>query len=272
MENYIDIMGLKIHYLDNKKDLPVILFLQGNSQSSSIFKNQFQDKLLNENFRLIAIDLPGHGKSEKARDPEDTYSIPGYGEILKDFCNNLKLKDIIIVGFSLGGHIAIEAVGDLNAKGIVTFGTPFFSNIAELGDALLVKAEDLSYAFNENCNEEDIEFSTRAQFSPDYDKNKIPDFIKDDFRNTDGKARSSFGASLANGTYLDEKKIVEDLKIPLAIIHGRNEKLIKLSYLQSIEAPTLWRGEICIIENAGHGAHLENPGDFNKALFDFAKD
>lgn len=270
MYSYININSIKINYFDNKKDLPAILFIHGNSQSSSIFINQLEDSILNENFRLLAIDLPGHGRSDKPVNPEETYSIAGFGEIVKKFCDKLNLKEVLFVGSSLGGHILLEALDELNAAGIVIFGTPPISTMADFSDALLIGLEDFSYGFAEKFSEENIEFISAAQFSPNFDKNKIPDYIKKDLKVTDSNARVTMGASLQKGDHKDEKEIIKNLKIPIAIIHGKNEIIVKKSYLTSIEAPTLWKNEVSIINNAGHAAQLENPESFNKILSDFA--
>ncbi len=270
MNDYININNIKINYFDNKKKLPPIVFLHGNSQSSSIFINQLEDPVLIESFRLLAIDLPGHGRSEKPVNPEEVYSIAGYGEILKKFCEKLNLKKVTFVGFSLGGHILLEALYALPASGIVITGTPPISKMDDFADALLIAVDDFSYAFNEKFSNQDIEFICAAQFSPDFEKSKIPKSIKNDLRDTDGNARVFMGASLARGGHKDEKKIIEDLKIPIAIIHGRNEILVKESYLSSLRAPSLWKNEVCVIKDAGHAAFLENPETFNKTLFDFA--
>ncbi len=83
-----------------------VLFIHGNSASGGAFERQMTD----QNFaqRMIAIDLPGHGQSENAQNPEKTYSFGGYGNTLIEFLDSLKLSNVVIVGWSLGGHIAIR--------------------------------------------------------------------------------------------------------------------------------------------------------------------
>jgi pimeloyl-ACP methyl ester carboxylesterase len=53
--------------------------LHGNSSCKEAFDRQLNGALGDE-FRLIAIDLPGHGASSDAADPNRTYSFPGYAE------------------------------------------------------------------------------------------------------------------------------------------------------------------------------------------------
>ena len=98
----------------------------------------------------------------------------------------------------------------------------------------------------------------------------IPDFVVTDFRNTDGNARGYLGASVRAGNFADEVEIVRNLKIPLAIVHGREEQIVDLGYLQRLPAPTLWRGEVQVIDGAGHAAQWEKADAFNKLLDEFA--
>jgi|SRR5690349_13822097 pimeloyl-ACP methyl ester carboxylesterase len=54
-----------------------ILLVHGNSSSSRIWQKQLQGPL-GSKYRLIAIDLPGHGASSPPPNPEQDYSGPGY--------------------------------------------------------------------------------------------------------------------------------------------------------------------------------------------------
>lgn len=57
--------------------------------------------------RVIALDLPGFGHSPE---PDWEISIPNYGRLLQDFCAALGVRDTAVVGNSMGGFIAAEAV------------------------------------------------------------------------------------------------------------------------------------------------------------------
>ena len=55
---------------------PIVL-IHGNSSSSRVWSKQLEGSL-GKKYRLIAIDLPGHGDSAPAPDPEKDYSAAGY--------------------------------------------------------------------------------------------------------------------------------------------------------------------------------------------------
>ena len=55
---------------------PPVVLIHGNSSSSSVFSRQL-DGPLGRCFRLIAVDLPGHGASDDAKDPIRFLAMPG---------------------------------------------------------------------------------------------------------------------------------------------------------------------------------------------------
>ena len=70
--------------------------------------------------------------------------------------------------------------------------------------------------------------------------------------------------------FQDEAALVRDLKIPLAIVQGAEEQIVDLDYLRRLTAPTLWRGEVQVIEGSGHTPQWEQPEAFEKLLDAFA--
>ena len=45
----------------------------------------------------------------------------------------------------------------------------------------------------------------------------------------------------------------------MALVTARDDSMTSLGYLQTVEAPTLWRGEVQVIERCGHYLPLERP-------------
>src|SRR3974390_1079981 len=80
---------------------PSAVLIHGNSSSSRAFSRQLEGPL-GERFRLVAVDLPGHGASDNARDPS-AYSLPGHARAVRAAADALGLKDARFVGWSLGG-------------------------------------------------------------------------------------------------------------------------------------------------------------------------
>ncbi|MGY8664459.1 alpha/beta hydrolase [Bradyrhizobium sp. UFLA05-109] len=242
-----------------------ILLIHGNSSSSRIWQKQLQG-LPGTKFRVIAIDLPGHGASSPPPNPEADYSGPGYASVIATIARELDLKKAVVVGWSLGGHAVLNAAAALPmAAGLMIFGTP---PIGKAPDGFSGFKGLSATVFTPKPSEPEIEDWTKSAFAPGYAP--IPDFVVADFRNTDGNARGYLGANVQAGRISDEAEIVRNLKIPLAIVHGREEQIVDLGYLQRLAAPTLWRGEVQVIDGAGHAPQWEKAEAFNKLLDEFA--
>ncbi len=242
-----------------------ILLIHGNSSSSRIWQKQLQGPL-GAKFRLIAIDLPGHGASSPPPDPENDYSGTGYGSLIAAVAGALDLNNVIVVGWSLGGHAVLNAAALLPmAAGLMIFGTPPVGS----GPAGFAGFKNLSpTAFTAAPTEAEIEEWMHTAFAPGYVP--IPDFVREDFRRTDGNARACLGAVAQRGGFADETEIVRNLKIPLAIVQGREEQIVDLAYLQRLAAPTLWRGAVQVVDGAGHSTQWEKAEAFGALLDAFA--
>ena len=73
--------------------------IHGNSSCKEVFRNQLEGGI-GSAFRCIAMDLPGHGRSDDARDPEKTYSMPGYADTAIELMETLghsNLRDARLV-------------------------------------------------------------------------------------------------------------------------------------------------------------------------------
>ena len=74
-----------------------VIFIHGNSCCKEVFTHQFHSELPGQ-YRLIALDLPGHGQSSKARDPKKGYCIDGHSQIVIELIEKLHLESPFLVG------------------------------------------------------------------------------------------------------------------------------------------------------------------------------
>ena len=103
---------------------PAVLFIHGNSACKEVFDLQL-DGESGHRFRMISFDLPGHGESSDAPEPEHSYHIAAYADVAMMLLEHLGVRRCAIVGWSLGGHIGIELLTrDLDVAGLLITGTP----------------------------------------------------------------------------------------------------------------------------------------------------
>ncbi len=265
----VDTISGTIAYRQSPGTGPAVVLVHGNSASSGAFTRQFEGPL-GQTLRLIAIDLPGHGQSDKAGDPAATYTMPGYAAVVRDVAAKLGVTDAVFAGWSLGGHIVLEAAPDLpEAAGFLIFGTPPLAFPPAMEQAFLPHPA-LNVGFSDAITEQEARAYVAAAFKPG--ATDIPEAAVEDALRADGRARSTMIASIAPNGYRDEVEVVASLRQPLAVLHGAQEQLINAGYIATLAMPTLWRGAIQFINDAGHMPQWEQPAAFDALLGAFVAD
>ncbi|MDP3939437.1 MAG: alpha/beta fold hydrolase [Deltaproteobacteria bacterium] len=97
----IEVNGVKAHYVDEGEG-PVIVLLHGFTMSTHSWR--FNIAPLAKRFRVIAVDLPGFGQSEKPR--QFLYDMTGFARWVCDFLDALGVCRAAFVGNSMGGGVA----------------------------------------------------------------------------------------------------------------------------------------------------------------------
>lgn len=259
----------KIAWRQSAGSGPAIVLVHGNSASTRAFARQL-DSTLGETYRIVAFDLPGHGDSDNARDPVKTYNMPGYARVLREVATQLDVMNAVFVGWSLGGHIVLEAAPDLpRAKGFVIFGTPPLAFPPAMEQAFLPNPA-MAYTFQRDLTDEQARGYVAVAFRPGI--TDLPQAMIDDVLRTDGRAREQLAASIAPNGFRDEVEIVANLKQPLAVLHGAQEQLINGAYFASLKTPTLWRGKVQVIDDAGHLPQWEQAEKFDALIEAFARE
>ena len=101
--DFIEIDGVNIHFAIDGTG-PDLLLLHAN-YANLIDWNPWVDQL-KKHFRVIRIDIPGHGLTEA--DPSNDYSMQRTVFLLENFLNELKIDTLSIAGASLGGTTSLH--------------------------------------------------------------------------------------------------------------------------------------------------------------------
>jgi pimeloyl-ACP methyl ester carboxylesterase len=95
--DFVNVNGIRLHYLDWGGNGPILLFLAGMGCSAYIF-SEFAPRFI-DNFHVLAMDRRGHGDSDY---PETGYDPNTLTEDLKQFLDILEIDKVILVGHSMG--------------------------------------------------------------------------------------------------------------------------------------------------------------------------
>jgi pimeloyl-ACP methyl ester carboxylesterase len=258
----------KIAYVDTGgSGFPVVL-LHGNSCSSEVFK--YQIAAFRDRYRMIAIDLPGHGRSSRPSRPDEAYTIPGYAKIAEEVVQGLGLHACAVLGFSLGGNIALQWTEISNRiKGIMIiscapmkYSQEVFLSYPPYEGGYATHPEQLTEA-------QAMQYTAAVGFQVGDPSVR---FMIDDAIKTDGEARAKMVASVLGGKGIDETEIVGRLPILLAIIAGSEDRALGLDYIAHLHYQNLWHGKLELIPKASHAIILHQREQLNRLIGRFLMD
>lgn len=246
--------------------LPLVL-LHGNSQSKDVFAKQMRSPLASS-YRMIAIDLPGHGRSAPARDPFVSYSLPGYAAAVLEVLEALEVDRATFLGWSLGGHVAYEIGSSWSGTlGVMTSGAPPLRPTPQGVVEGFNPTPALPFVGKQVLEEEEAALFASVMFG-----DPAPDFALRDIRRTDGRARRLMFESVFAGNAADERAFVDAGRVPVAIVDGEHEPFANENYMATLDTASLWEGRRHRISGAGHAPFWQSPREFNSILLRFMRD
>jgi len=89
-------------YYEISGEGPALVLLHGWMENHNVWKMQIPE--FSKDYRVIAVDLRGHGESDK---PKSGYSIQTFADDLYHVLNELRIDKAIIAGHSMGGMTAL---------------------------------------------------------------------------------------------------------------------------------------------------------------------
>lgn len=261
MNTFLADNNLKISYLDINSDKKnALVFIHGNSHAKNSFQAQLDNPKL-QNYRLIAIDLPGHGDSDQASE----YSLPLYADVVKQLIMVLDIDKVVLVGHSLGGHVALHTLNHLQADGLFIYGTPMLKSPIDFS-IFLPNEKAVALQKEENSAEEIENLLTEFNY-----EGSARELARQNFLKTDSKVRTGILGSVVNGNYSDENVLLGQYSGKLKVLVSLQENLVNNTYIEEVLFG-LENSEVILTISAGHIPHVQKEDEFNSILLNFAEE
>lgn len=243
---------------------PAIVFIHGNSACKEVFAKQM-DGLGGEGYTLIAIDLPGHGSSHNAKHPDTAYTMSGYALTVKRALNHLGVTRALIVGWSLGGHVALEMVGRAYpVDGVLICGAPPIKPCMEDFASAFVPSDVMGVTGNADATDAELDAYVEALYAS---LDQIPNTYFAAAHRTDGRCRARMVEhTLAGDDVVDEKIVVAGWDKPVCVVHGAQDVFVSHDFMRALTWRNLWRGAFVDLPGVGHAPFAEAPEQFNDVL------
>lgn len=196
----------------------------------------------------------------------------GYAELAIHILQHLNIKRVVVLGWSLGGHIGIEMVPLLKEgsrgvqmKGLMIVGAPPALGREQINKGFLFEDPHMGLPGRRDWTEEEAADFARASAGEPFEQ-----WMEDCARRTDGRARERMFAKFAGGVGVDQRRVVEsEGDVLVAVVNGGAEPYVNLEYLESIKWKRLWKGDCVRLEGLEHAPFWEQPEVFEKVLEEF---
>lgn len=260
--------NVRLHVTDAGEGRPIVL-LPGWPLSDEMYEYQYND-LINNNFHVIGITLRGFGKSDK---PYSKYDYDVHAEDILNVMGELDVKDAVLVGFSMGGAIAIRVLAKDDEARI--------SKLVLCGAAapLWTQRADFPYNLPQNAVDDLIalNFKDRPKLLADFAKifsateTSLNEGIGN-WLNNMGMSASSYATAqcLMALRDTDLREDMAKINIPTLIMHGKKDKICSFDLAEQMKAG-IANSQLVAFEHSGHSLFLEETTKFNSELIKFAE-
>lgn len=240
--------------------IPLFL-IHGNSLCKEVFGPQFA--FFAGRRRLIAIDLPGHGRSADAIDPRRTYSLSGYADCAAECLTKIGVDRAAVLGWSLGGHVALEMIPKYSCLlRLMIVGAPPF---VRTDDGFRGFKPDPRFALASAGVLSEAQIDEFVTLASDCDSPPEP-FWREAVARTHPIARQYLFEDVLLQEPARQRDLAEACPVPLAIVNGAADQLVDLEYVASLNYRNLWSGQMHVFEGLGHAPHIHAPDRFNALL------
>lgn len=254
---------ISISYLTNDSFNPsvTVIFIHGFPFSKNMWAPQFED--IPEEIQVLALDVRGHGGTTSGH---GFFNMEVFADDLISFVEKMELKRVVLCGCSMGGYIALRAY----EKSPTLFNGLILSDTHSFADDNAIKKNRfdtiqtvLSYgkrAFSIGFAKKIFSEKTLSE------KPEVVELIRSTIRRN--SERDICATLLALASRADTSTSLKNIKVPVLIIRGEEDKLVSLEKVNfmSKEIPDVRHLEI---PECGHLPNLENPRRFNGEMKNF---
>lgn len=262
---FAEIDGMHVRYVDTsggKEDRGrTVLLMHGLGGSIESWTNNIE--ALSAQLRVVALDLPGFGYSDK---PRMNYTIKFYRDFVAGFIDKMQLhqRPLTVVGSSLGGHVAAElALGhpDLVSKLVLISppgalprsfaGSPALRRYVKVLQARSVgQVKKALYAVDGRPVADEYARAVRERLS-------MPG------------AREAFLSALAGSARAPRlNSRLGRIKAPAMLVWGKDDAMIPVKYAEPFIKAGNFR--VVLLEKCGHRPHADRPAVFDSLVAGFA--
>lgn len=257
------INDFQMYYEDTGKG-PTLVLIHGMGGDSSEWSLLTPE--LSKEIRCIAVDLRGHGKSEK---PDQPYTQDMFADDVAALLDTLKIDKAYLCGISMGGFVALKMAlhHPKKVKGLILIDTA-----ARISAKTVEVGAKWAKTFAEKGLDAYIEAEIKDIFHPMFVR-RHKDMVKlfaDSMRTRDSSTIMRIQQGYMKSPLTLDKEI-NKIKVPTMIIHGKEDKVVPVEEAEFMHKQ-IPNSKIAIIPYGGHGVLLERKDFFIDLILYFVEE
>lgn len=257
--------GIHWHY-DVEGEGEHLLFLHGWGVDKRIWRQQA--KFFAQYYRVMTIDLPGHGKSSWEKIP-----LQGMVMDLKAILATLHFKDVSVIGSSLGGLVALklyEAFPDGIKRLIFVGSMPKFSKSSDYPHGLDVQKMRRLGSQLTSDYPSIVNIFFRSLFTKQERQTRRYKWLQKFRQYDETPMKQALVDYLDILEQEDLREVLKKVHIPIQFINGRDDEICTsqtVAFLRGVRPESRFD----FFEQCGHFPFLSKPHEFNKVVEEFLK-
>jgi pimeloyl-ACP methyl ester carboxylesterase len=240
-----------IHFTTYGAGTPTLVFVHGISCDQGYWRKQVEQ--FSRDFRVVTIDLAGHGKSGLGR---SKWSMEAYGEDVVAVVEGLDLQNVVLVGHSMGSPVILEAARQLTEQVVGIVSVDAFASLDEWWTPEEIEQQVSPFR-------EDFVQVTRGWVEGMFTHESDPAFVEEIVTQMSSAppevALPSMAAALTKMYGREVATALEGLNAPVFVINADYEPT-------DVESLERHGAEVHILPGTGHFFMLENSAIFNSVL------
>lgn len=254
---YFDNDGCQLHYEDHGHGAPLLLV---HGLGSSTRDWEYQIPVLSRHYRVLALDVRGHGRSDK---PREAYRIADFADDVAALLEHLRLDAVHLVGISMGGMIGFQLGVDR---------PQLLRSLTIVNSAPEVKPRNLRerleiakrWTLSRLLGLETIARALGRLLFPRPDQAELRRKVEERWPQNDKRAYlASLDAIIGWGV----RERLANITCPtLVVAADRDYTPVELKRAYVAEMPD---ARLLVIQNSRHATPLDQPERFNRALLAF---
>lgn len=257
--------GVRLHYVDEgPRDAPVLLLVPGWGGSTIWFGEQIRG--LSEKYRVVCYDPRGQGQSEHT---DAGQRMERVAKDLDDLVTALGLRDIVLLGWSLGVSTVLSYIDTFGCEGlrkaVLVCGGPRLINAGTWKLGFVDVPQALDWIALQRHSMQDAADFVMPQFFATEPQGEELVRLREDIAGMSPAGSSAMCWNVLNQDYTD---VLVKVRVPTLVLTGRHDNVIPSEngpYL----AQSIGEARLAVFENSAHCPFIEEPESFNEVLDEF---